>query len=542
NARFELLPRPHIEIDAVTFANPKAALKVDVAKFIGYLRVAPLLSGHVEVGHAVLYDPNMTIDVDDRPMTPDSTLGRAVDAKPSSREAAELDRAPLAVVDFVNGRALLHRHAAKHDVLIDDINVRADWRSLDASATLTGQVAFRKIPIQVKAWFSKPIELLRGANSAASLQLDSDPVKLSFSGDVAAGQHFQYLGSLAFSTPSLRDFAALVDVPFPKHGKFGNFDLRADADLNANAATFTNLHLTLDGNDYEGTLAAEVDTPSPQISGTLATDLLDVTPFLTGIPAPQDDNGQWSGKPLELADLAFANLDLRLSASRLRLDDMEVTDAAVSLLTHPGFIDVSLGEATANGGALHGRLSLSGRQSFDLHATLNATSVDIGPMLHMRLVNHPVAGAMTGSVTLDSHGGDFNTLMRGLEGHADINVANGQLLGFDLENILRSGPRGPREPQPDPSQAVVNFDMAHFGLQIDKGLAEVTDGTLSAPSLTATFGGDADLGNRNLDLWAVVKPTATDLPAAEDKPLHLKITGPWDSWQIGLERAEPDAH
>ncbi len=153
----------------------------------------------------------------------------------------------------------------------------------------------------------------------------------------------------------------------------------------------------LDGNDYEGTLAVEVDSPAPQISGTLATDLLDVTPFLAGLPAPQEKTGEWSEKPLELADLGFANLDLRLSANRMRLDDIEVSDAALSLLTHPGFIDVSLGEATANGGTLRGRLSLSGGKSLDLHATLSATGVDVGPMLRTRLVAHPVAGAMTGS-------------------------------------------------------------------------------------------------------------------------------------------------
>ncbi len=542
NARFVLLPRPHIEIDSVVFSNPKAALRIDVEKFIGYLRVLPLLAGRVEVGHAVLYDPNMIIDVDDRPMTPDSTIGRAANAKPASPEAAVLDRAPLAVVDFVDGKARLHRHAEKQDIFIDGINVRADWRSLDASAALTGQLVFRDIPIQVKAWFSQPVELLRGGQSAASLQFDSDPVKLAASGELSAGQHFQYQGSLAFSTPSLRDFAALVGVPFTKHGKFANFDLRADANLNADVATFTNLQLGLDGNDYEGTLAVELGAPAPQISGTLATDLLDVAPFLADLPAPQEQTGAWSEQPLDLADLGFANFDLRLSASRMRLDDIEVSDAAVSLLTHPGFIEVSLGEATANGGTLRGRLLLSGSKSLDLHATLDATSVDVGPMLHTRLLARPIAGAMTGSLTLDSSGASLSALIHGLAGHADVDVVDGKLLGFDLENILRTGPRAPREPEPDPSQAAVNFDSAHFGLQVDNGVAKVIDGKLLAPSLTATFGGNADLGNRSVDLWALAKPVAADQPQTGDQMLRLKITGPWDNWRIGIERAEPDAH
>ncbi len=78
-------------------------------------------------------------------------------------------------------------------------------------------------------------------------------------------------------------------------------------------------------------------------------------------------------------------------------------------------------------------------------------------------------------------------------------------------------------------------------MQIDKGVAKVIDGKLLAPSLTATFGGSADLGNRSVDLWALAKPVAADQPQTDVHALRLKITGPWDNWQVGLERAEPDA-
>lgn len=537
-ARFVLLPRPHIELESVTFSNPKAALRIDVDKFVGYLRVLPLLKGHVEVGHAVLFAPNMIIDVDDRPMTPESALGRAASAKPASPEAAVLDRAQLAVVDFVNGHARLHHDANTNDIFIDDINVRADWRSLDASATLTGQVSFRNMPIQVRAWFAQPIDLLRGGNSAATLQLDSDAVKFAVSGEISAAQHFQYQGNLALKTPSLRGFANLVGMPFAKHGRFADFEMRCDANIAANTATFTNLHLSLDGNDYEGTLAVEGGGPAPQVSGTLATNLLDATPFLDRVPGPEGADGAWNTEPLELADLGFANLDLRLSATRLRLHDIELSDAALSVLTRPGFVDLSLGEATANGGALHGRLSLSGaNKSLALHAAASAAGVDIGPMLRTRIVKHPLAGALTGSITVDSQGDTFSALMHGLAGHAHFDIANGQLIGLDLARVVPGGPPAPRSPAPEDGDSAINFDAAQFSLLIDKGVATVNDGKLSAAALAAVFGGSADLGNRSFDLWALVKPTAPDQDPAGATPLRLKMTGPWDNAHIELERA-----
>ena len=98
--------------------------------------------------------------------------------------------------------------------------------------------------------------------------------------------------------------------------------------------------MSLDGNDYEGNFAVESENGLPRFSGTLASDLLDVTPFLPGLPEPSGAEALWNHQALDLSDLGFADLDLRISASRLRLYEMEVDNAALSLVTKPGLIDL----------------------------------------------------------------------------------------------------------------------------------------------------------------------------------------------------------
>jgi uncharacterized protein involved in outer membrane biogenesis len=126
--------------------------------------------------------------------------------------------------------------------------------------------------------------------------------------------------------------------------------------------------------------------------------------------------------------------------------------------------------------------------------------------------------------------------MRGLAGHGHFDIANGEIAGLDLARILPSGPPAPRSPAPDESDGTIDFDAAQFSLHIDKGVAAVNDGKLSAAALAATFGGNADLGSRSLDLWALVKPAASGQSPVGATPLRLKLTGPWDNAQIELER------
>ncbi len=529
NAHFSLLPEPHINIDHVSFANEKAGLDVDTENFTGYLRVLPLLAGRVEVGHAILYRPHMHIDVDDRPITKDSAIGRAADAASATPEAALIDQAKLAIVDVVDGSAVLHSQAAPHDRLIGDINITADWRSLDASATLTGGFRFGDVPMQIKAWMARPIEALRGGTSSAYLQLDSDAVKILASGHISAMPHFQYSGTLSASTPSLRGFAHLAGLPFATHGRFGIFELHCDANINHSVAALTNVSLHLDGNDYEGTLAVQANDGLRQLTGTLATNALDATPFLDGVPSPSI-SGHWNNEPVELTDLGFTNLDLRVSATRLKLRDIELQEAALSLLTRPGFIDLSLAEAQANGGQIKGHLTLSGQgKALEMHATANATDVGVKPLVRGVAVKHPISGAVTGSFMLDGQGESFDQLVHNLSGHAEFNIANGELTGVNLPNAFQTLPKHPQAA--DASKSVTDFTVARFGLQITNGIATIVNGRLQADALSIAFGGSANLGDRSLDLSVVAQPLVAQAnpPSA---PLALGIKGPWNDVQV----------
>src|SRR5271166_1330946 len=142
-AVFVVLPEPHISIESIRFSDPSGALRIDADYLKGYLRVASLLRGRLEIASATLGEPKMVIDLDGHPMPSDSAIGRAVNAKSASPQATSADEERLGVVSLVNGGARLTNSRGEGDALIDAINVTLDWRKLGSAASVAGTARFR---------------------------------------------------------------------------------------------------------------------------------------------------------------------------------------------------------------------------------------------------------------------------------------------------------------------------------------------------------------------------------------------------------------
>jgi AsmA protein len=520
---FHLFPQPRIDIENIAFSDAGGAVRIDAGAFSAYLRILPLLVGRIEIGHATLYQPNILIALDRKPAALASGIGRAAQtAATGEPEALQLGR-----IDLVDGHVRLETNNVRA-AEFNDIDMDIDWPSAYASAVLSGQLTLRGMPVDLQAWLSRPIELLRGGQSATTLRLQSDLLTLSTSGRVSVASRVQYTGQVSANTASLRKLAEIAGYAFPKHGTFTDFDLRGDVDFKGVSAALTNLRMSLDGNDYEGDLAIEDNAGLPRLSGTLASDLLDLTPFLAGMPEPSDDAALWNHHALDLSDLSFADLDLRISASRLRLYDIEVDDAALSLVTKPGLIDLDLAEATSNRGAVKGRVSLVAEgQTIEFHVNGDGKDIDISPMVIDG--KNPLSGALNASLALDSTGPDLHHIVEGLAGRADILVAGGEFKGTDLLATLQSAnATAPGQPIAL-TDGTTDFDKLSFSVQLANGLAQIRQGQLSVQGLALNFAGNADFAHRLLDLAALGDLTQSTSRHSESMPLSLRLKGSFEN-------------
>jgi AsmA protein len=529
-AVFVVLPQPHVSIDDVSFTDPSGALRIDARYLKGYVRLTALLAGRIEITSATLGQPDMRIDLDGRPMPPDSVIGRAAEASPATAEAASADEARLGAVTLVDGRARLMSKQLSPDVTIDAINVTVDWRKPGAAAIVTGQAQLRGETAEIAAWIASPAGLLRGQESPLSLKIAAPSLSFSVDGGLASMPKWQFSGTIHAATPSVRAILEQAGYTVPLPGPLGDFEASSDATVSARSAVFSGLHLKFDGNDFEGTLAFQARDPIPVLSGTLATNRLSLRPFLSGLPPAAGRDGQWNRDPFELGDLGSADLGLRISAGHMLFSHFEIDDAAFSVMRNNGRLELALAGAKAYQGAIKGRVTFDlGVNGVGMQAAGAVSGADFAALSFDAFGWPEFNGSLTGTANLESTGASMSEIMRNLDGTAQIDIVQGQLGGIDLESALHRIDKSPLALLTDIRRGRTAFDHASFSLRFVKGVAGIEEGKLENPSLRLGFEGNVDFGERGLDLHAVAKPAAdAATPGKDDPDFRFDIGGSWD--------------
>ncbi len=529
-AVFVVLPQPHISIDDVSFADPSGALRIDARYFKGYVRLAPLFAGRIEIASATLGQPEMHIDLDGRPILLDSVIDNAADASPAPAEAASADKARLGVVTLVDGRARLITKQLSTDLSIDAINMTLDWRKLGAAATVTGQARIRGENAAIAAWIASTAGLWRGQQSAASLKIDAPSFSLSADGGLARMPKWQFNGHIHAGAPSVRTLLQQAGYLIALPGPFDDFDGNCEATIAAASVVLSGLQLQVDGNDFEGTLAFQARDRTPLLSGILTTSRLSLRPFLSGLSTATGGDGQWNHNPFELKEYGSADFDFRISASHMLFSYFEIEDAAFSLTRNGSRVELTLAGANAYHAAIKGRATFDmGDRGVGMQATGAISGADLAALSFDAFGRPEFYGALTGTVNLESAGVNMRELMRNLDGVAQIAIVEGQLGGIDLVSALHRIDKSPLALLADIHRGQTAFERAGFGLHFVKGVASIEEGKLENPSLRLGFGGTVDFGERGLDLHAVAMPSIGEAKPGKEVPkFRFDVGGAWD--------------
>jgi AsmA protein len=535
HAVFVVLPQPHISVDDVSFADQAGGLHIDARYLKGYVRLAPLLTGRIELVSVTLGQPNIDINLDARnfdagPISFDSVIGRAAGAIPSTGDAASADAARLGIVNLVDGRARLKSAQLPSGLSIDAINMTLDWQKVGSAATVTGQANMGGETAEIAAWIASPAGLLRGQRSVLSLKVDAPSFSLAADGGFIAVPKWQFTGRLHTSAPSLRTLLEQAGYFAPLPGPFNGFDATCDANIEWANVVFSGLRLRFDGNDFEGALAFQARDKVPVISGTLATTQLSLRPLLSSLPAAAGRDGQWNREPFDLKAYGSADFDVRVSAAHLLFSHFEIEDAAFSLMRNSDRVEFTLAGARAYQGTAKGRVTLNLRDNgIAMQATAVVSGADLAALSFDAFGRPEFYGSLTGTVDLESTGSSLRDVMLNLGGMAHIDVAQGQVGGIDLDSALRRLDKSPLAILTGIRHGRTAFDHASFGLRFEKGVASIEEGKLENPALRLAFGGTVDFGERGLDLHAVATNRMEEAKSVKEAPdFRFDVGGSWD--------------
>jgi AsmA protein len=502
--------------DADGQAPPLAA-----ERLIAQLRIVPLLMGRIEIASIVLDHPHISVAIAPDGRTNWSPLLAALAnaLKPADRAAAFTE------IRVENGAITIQD--AGHELVeeLTKVDLSLAWPSISRTFGAAGTFSWRNEPVDASVTISDFLAALTGDSSGLKLRLSGAPLALAFEGVMSDTPSLKVDGTLSAQAASLRDALRWTgDTPAPDGG-FGRFTLKGQARMVGGAIALSGVNVELDGNAAEGVLTYAANGLRTW-QGTLAADDLDLSPYVSAVHLTNDNAREWDPMPIGLEGLTGFELDLRLSAARVRIGRVRIGRTAVAASLRGGKLMVTVGEAQAFNGVITGSLTLAkSATGAEVKSDMQFTDVDLDACLGELIGLRRIEGKGNLNIGLEGAGASVLNLTRNLSGSVTLVSQQGAIAGINVEQVLRRLERRPLSGA-DLRNGRTPYDKLNVALKIVNGAVTIEDATVDGASVRIGLEGGASIPARDLDL----KGTASLLNGPNDVAFALPfvVAGPWD--------------
>jgi AsmA protein len=523
-----LFPHPSVSFHNVLLGDSASADPVITAdELTARLSYFPLLAGHIEIADLALNKPTINITLLPGGRSNWSSLGvalaHALEPNPSRS-------ASFSEIDVHDGTIVIYDPSKRLTQQLDDVEFQVAWPSISRTFAANGQFTWRDRPVDASLTLSDFQAALTGQRSGVKLRLSSAPLNLAFDGAASKQPTLKMEGTLNLDSPTLREalsWAGNSKVPL---GGFGRFALRAQSNIGNGVVSLTNVNVELDGNRAEGVLTLGTDDHRG-IQGTLASDSVDLTPYVMGARLMPANVHSWDRLPIALDGLSDFNVDLRLSTASIKVGGVQLGRTAVATNVRDGKLNVNIVESQSFGGVGTGSFGLgSANGGVEVTSHLRFQNVDLAACLGQIFGMHKLEGRGTLAVDVGGSGASVWALTRTLNGTASLNAHDGTLDGINVEQVLRRLEKRPLSGGADLHAGRTQFDQLVLSAKIEQGIVSVADMHLNGPAARLAVTGQASIPARDLDFEG--KATLISSETANEFELPFTVDGSWDEPRI----------
>jgi AsmA protein len=505
------------------FGRPLAAERITAR-----LRLVPLLFGRIEAADLWLQRPKILIHFP--PERASNWAGVAEAMRGAFRPSLGPADSPMSFSEIRIAGGTIEIRDDVRGVLesLTDVEMSLAWPAIAKSFVTTGRFVWREEPIDLSLSLADLSAALEGEHTGLKLRLSGQPFRIGFDGHVSRRPTLKLEGTLAADTPSLRNALSWAGQrPLPGGG-FGRFALKAHTTLVAGTVALSGVNIELDGNSADGVLALATDG-RPAVQSTLASDELDLRPYISTAHGLRASGREWSRMPIVLDGLADLDVDLRLSAGRIQLGNAKLGRTAIGANLRDGRLTLAIGESQAFGGVLKGSLALARSPvGAEIKSQLQFGNVDLESCLRDLFGIRRLDGKGTLVLAVEATGGSVLALAQTLSGTASLVAENGSLSGVNIEQLLKRLERRPLSGGREFRSGRTPFDRLTVNLTLAAGTASVDDVRLESPAVRLALGGSTSIPARDFDLKGTASLIAADAEAPPEFELPFVIQGPWE--------------
>ncbi|MDX2308194.1 MAG: AsmA family protein [Hyphomicrobium sp.] len=300
-----------------------------------------------------------------------------------------------------------------------------------------------------------------------------------------------------------------AEAPLPFEGGFGST-------WDALAAELDEMEAKVTGETIQGLAPDDDAVDAPAAAPSASPPAVETrAPAKSTAKAPSQP--KWSTTPIDLTSLRAVDLDLAVTAKRLKLGSLDMSDGRAKAKLENGDLAATIEDVAVGGGNASGMIDLKARaKEHEAAVSINMKGVDAEPISRELSGKALLAGASNVEIRSNAKGRNLDQLMATLGGSAKFDMTKGQLKGWDIERMLNQfwnyGGWGFNE------KRATRFDKLTAKYDIKNGVVK------SAPDLAMT-GPVAQLRSRG----DVVMPTKriNQTLNIEKLPIPILIKGDW---------------
>lgn len=566
-----LLPSLQFAASDVTFGNRpggEAAHMASMKEMRVGLALFPLMSGRVEIAEFVLIEPVINLEVarDGTPNWEFEGTGAPEQTQQQTpapeQEAVPADGQPLAElvlgdVRLVDGLVSYVNRQSGESYRVEDIDLTLALPSLDGPFDIDGGLTYEGARQSLTAKLAAPRRFFAGETSEVSIDVRSSLASLSFEGSAAAVEGgalpLAGTGRADLDIPSLRDLARWLGQPLEGDpGTFGRLALDGDVATTADEITFNDARVGFDETNGTGNLTISLAGSRPRVTGTLAVDRLDVTPYAGGGTSGGGGGGGggsggssgWSTEPMDLSALKAVDADLAFTADQIRFNDIKLDRSNLTLNLVNGLLEANLRElALYGGGGMADLVVDARRRTPTIRQSINFDAVDLLPLLTDAIDLTWLEGIGNIEMTMNTTGLSQRDLIAALNGEGRLLFNDGAIRGINLAALVRNVGSAVTSLSLDPASQKTDFAELSGTFSIRNGRLTNDDLALLNPLLRILGEGEVNLVEQTLRYRLVPEAVASlegqggqrDLTGAS---VPILISGSFNDLRVGPDIAD----
>lgn len=556
NPEIGFWPVPRIELNRISVSSgnfPDAEPIVFADELKADFSVFSALRGRPSFSNFVLVRPVFTVEKLPEGMTSwNSRSGRiaeGMDAAIAHADAAGGDTTKLppipayrlGEVTVENGAFNWIDRTNGDTEKITAINGTISWPRLNAGMRTAVRGIYRGEAATLSVTSGNPLRLLAGRTANLTVDLTAAPLNVGFEGEANLSRTPFALGAVTMQSPSMRQALEWVGTEIKPGEAIGAVSLEADIQLQNDRAMLDKLVIELEGNQGIGILDIKRDDDTPGISGTLAFNSLDIASFLRAF-TPLPRSGEDIAKTIDTSFLSQLVLDMRFSAQTATLGNISLTDVAAAARIEGGRATFDVGDATAYGGSVLGRVTLaeSGIEGGG-ELRFSARDINLAQVLSALGIEGPFPqGTASVNAALSTPFPTWATGLSDLDGKFELSITDGTVPSFDAAQFRELAKTERFFGLGGISQGSFEFKTADFQATFSNGLAEINKGDIIAENSHLSLTGIIPYQRGGLALIGVLRETETETetgaesaeaggaaPVNEETGIQFFVGGSW---------------